>query len=66
MMMMIDKIELMRKDYELLLEEALKLDAETNDKKVHNNLDLELIFLIDEIKLLKKYEKIKKQYEEIK
>ena len=46
--------------------EATKNRVETMDKKVFERLDLEINFIIDQIKLYKKWEKILDKYEEVK
>lgn len=63
--MNIENISIRRKDYEMQLIEATKSRIETMDKKVFKRLDLEINFLIDQIKLYKKWEKILDKYEEI-
>ena len=55
--MILYNIELRRKDYEILLKETITRKAETMDKKVEEWLKLEIDFLIEQINLLKKYEK---------
>lgn len=64
--MNIENISIRRKDYEMQLIEATKNRVETMDKKAFERLDLEINFLIDQIKLYKKWEKILDKYEEIK
>ena len=64
--MNIENISIRRKDYEMQLIKATKSRIETMDKKVFERLDLEINFIIDQIKLYKKWEKILDKYEEIK
>lgn len=64
--MNIENISIRRKDYEMQLIETTKSRIETMDKKVFERLDLEINFIIDQIKLYKKWEKILDKYEEIK
>lgn len=61
-----ENISIRKKDYEMQLIEATKSRIETMDKKVFERLDLEINFLIDQIKLYKKWEKILDKYEEVK
>ena len=63
--MNIENISIRRKDAEMQLTDAMKNEIETMDKKVEKRYDLEVNFLIDYIKLLKKWEKILDKYEEI-
>ena len=63
--MVIDNIKLRRQDYEILLEQTIKKQNNTQDKKVYNWLELEINFIVDQIKLLKKWEKIINKYKEL-
>ena len=64
--MNIENITIRRKDAEMQLTDAMKNEIETMDKNVEKRYDLEVNFLIDYIKLLKKWEKILDKYEEVK
>jgi len=63
--MVIDNIKLRRQDYEILLEQTIKKQNNTQDKKVYEWLELEINFIVDQIKLLKKWEKIINKYKEL-
>lgn len=64
--MNIENISIRRKDYEMQLKDAIDNLNATVDKNVEKRYDLEINFLIDQIKLYKKWEKILDKYEEIK
>lgn len=64
--MNIENISIRRKDYEMQLKDAIDNLNATIDKNVKKRYDLEINFLIDQIKLYKKWEKILDKYEEIK
>lgn len=64
--MNIENISIRRKDYEMQLKDAIDNLNATIDKKVEKRYDLEINFLIDQIKLYKKWEKILDKYEELK
>ena len=63
--MNIENISIRRKDYEMQLKDAIDNLNETIDKNLEKRYDLEINFLIDQIKLYKKWEKILDKYEEI-
>lgn len=56
--MNIENIVIRRKDYEMQLKEALNNLNETIDSKLEKRYSTEIDFLLDQIKLLKKWEKI--------
>ena len=64
--MNIENISIRRKDYEMQLKDAIDNLNATVDKNVGKRYDLEINFIIDQIKLYKKWEKILDKYEEIK
>ena len=64
--MNIENISIRRKDYEMQLKDAIDNLNATVDKNVEKRYDLEINFIIDQIKLYKKWEKILDKYEEIK
>ena len=63
--MNIENISIRRKDYEMQLKDAIDNLNATVDKNLEKRYDLEINFLIDQIKLYKKWEKILDKYEEI-
>lgn len=64
--MNIENISIRRKDAEMQLKDAIDNMNATIDNKLCKKYDLEINFLIDYMKLLKKWEKILDKYEEIK
>ena len=64
--MNIENISIRRKDYEMQLKDAIDNLNATVDKNVGKRYDLEINFIIDQIKLYKKWEKILDKYEEVK
>lgn len=64
--MNIENISIRRKDYEMQLKDAMDNRNATQDKKLYTRYEVEINFIIDQIKLYKKWEKILDKYEEIK
>lgn len=64
--MNIENISIRRKDYEMQLKDAIDNRNATQDKKLYTRYEVEINFIIDQIKLYKKWEKILDKYEEIK
>ena len=56
--MNIENIATRRKDYEMQLQDAIDNLNETIDSKLEKRYSIEIDFLLDQIKLLKKWEKI--------
>ena len=62
--MNIENISIRRKDYEMQLKDAMDNRNATQDKKLYTRYEVEINFIIDQIKLYKKWEKILDKYEE--